>query len=55
MTSCRDRPTEIRYVRNINVPFPEDDNLFIHELIAAFPLLTMCMIVSPTDKAEVCR
>jgi hypothetical protein len=53
MTSGRDKPTEIRYVRNINAPFPEDDNLFIHELIAAFTLLALCMIVCPTDKAEV--
>jgi hypothetical protein len=36
----------MRYVRNITVPFPEDDNLFIHELIAAFPLLTLGMIPS---------
>jgi hypothetical protein len=46
MTSCRDRRIEIRYVLNITVPFPEDDNLFIQELIAVLPLLTLGMISS---------
>jgi len=33
------RCTEVRYVRNVTVsPFSKDDNLFIHELIAAFPI-----------------
>ena len=45
-TSSRDRRMEIRYVQNITMPFPEDDNLFIHELIAVFPLLTVGMISS---------
>ena len=29
---------QIRYVGNITAPFLEDDNLFIHELIAAVQL-----------------
>jgi hypothetical protein len=53
-TSCRDRRTEIRYVRNITVPFPEDDNLFIQELIAALPLLTLGMISSTSPSKLRC-
>lgn len=30
----------MRYVLNITVPFPQDDNLFIHELIDLFPIAT---------------
>ena len=53
-SSCRYRGTKIRYVRNITAPFPEDDNLFIHEiheLIAPIRLLTTAIISSnPSPK-----
>ena len=51
--SVRHEDQQSRYDGNITEAFPEDDNLFIHELIAVFPLLTTGMISSaPPPKAE---
>jgi hypothetical protein len=35
--SMEDVRPKVRYGRNITVPFPKDDNLFIHKLVDANP------------------
>ena len=50
-----DMGTNIRYVRNITVPFPEDDNLFIYQLIAVCYPKHGYDLFYPATKAEVCK
>ncbi len=37
LACCNTATASLRYDQNITAPFPEDDDLFIHELLAAFP------------------